>query len=220
MRKLSEEELNEMRQRKAELMSNLHGAVKSENLVEVKKLLRKTVQYSKIDNGSHTMPSLEEILSTGVQGGNQELYVEIGKYALYYACENGDLERVKKVLSNFKEGVSELGGMENMTPSTHYSTLSAAIASNNPEIVKALINAGVDINAYDRCDKPIHYAARVSNLAMVKALVELGADANVVDADGDNTLHHWVRLGLHVNKNEREYLEGIRFLLEQQGRRS
>jgi uncharacterized protein len=59
-----------------------------------------------------------------------------------------------------------------------------------PEVVRLLIELGVDVNAIDcRRWTPLHFAARTKNPAVVKLLIEAGADVNATDDEGITPLH-------------------------------
>jgi ankyrin repeat protein len=59
-----------------------------------------------------------------------------------------------------------------------------------PEVVRHLIELGVDVNARDRRRwTPLHFAARTKNPAVVKLLIEAGADVNAKDDEGITPLH-------------------------------
>jgi ankyrin repeat protein len=55
--------------------------------------------------------------------------------------------------------------------------------------VRALVDAGADVNAVDDT-RALHHAAQHGHELTVRALVELGADVEAADTDGWQALHH------------------------------
>jgi uncharacterized protein len=54
-----------------------------------------------------------------------------------------------------------------------------------PEIIRKLIEYGVDVNARDRYgNTPLHYAARLKNPELIEMLVNAGAEIDPVNHDG------------------------------------
>ena len=56
-----------------------------------------------------------------------------------------------------------------------------ATQKGNPDIVKALIDAGADVNGTNKDWRPIHLAAKEGHLDVVKVLIDAGADVNGTD---------------------------------------
>ena len=70
-----------------------------------------------------------------------------------------------------------------------YTPIFGAVWSENPEIVKYLINRGVGESINFGCDHgwtPLHKAARKGYLDIVEILIDAGADVNSID-DADTT---------------------------------
>ncbi len=76
--------------------------------------------------------------------------------------------------------------------------LHAAVASDRPELVPALIEAGADLEARSGSGTPLAYAVRRRRPRMVRALLTAGADPNGrFDADERRPVHlaaRWARL--------------------------
>ena len=70
------------------------------------------------------------------------------------------------------------------------------VAVNNKcyEIVKLLLNKGVDINSGGFMQgPPLYFASSYGDLSMVKYLVDNGADVNIIDAEGNTPLMESVK---------------------------
>lgn len=66
----------------------------------------------------------------------------------------------------------------------------AAERSCNPDVIKALINLGTNVNAVDEfTSTPLHCAVEKVNVNAVRILLELGADANIKDILNQTPLH-------------------------------
>ena len=62
-----------------------------------------------------------------------------------------------------------------------------------PDVIKHLIDLGVDVNARDReLWTPLHFAARTKSPAAVRLLVDAGADVNAERGKGITPIHESV----------------------------
>lgn len=77
----------------------------------------------------------------------------------------------KNILEEFKKNV------KNMTEDERNKELIIAVKNSQIDIIKILIEAGVDVNIDG--DFPIRYSSLVSDFEIVKLLIEAGADINV-----------------------------------------
>lgn len=60
-----------------------------------------------------------------------------------------------------------------------------AVARGRSDVVKALLDSGVDVNAIDGAGQTaLHYAARLKTLPMMRVLISKGANVNARDDDG------------------------------------
>ncbi len=58
------------------------------------------------------------------------------------------------------------------------SPLCKAVATGNADLVKTLIDQGVDVNAKSNGMSPIHYAAKYNRVELIKVLITAGADVH------------------------------------------
>merc|ERR1712098_320513 len=67
--------------------------------------------------------------------------------------------------------------------------LHCATFENLPQVAKALIETGVDVNAKNRWERTaLHYAATFNHLQMGKMLIDAGADVRAEDKDKETPL--------------------------------
>lgn len=133
---------------------------------------------------------------------------------LYEAAKKGDLELVNSYLKD--------GDNPNQIDSEQRNPLHA-ITFDNPiihhtenetriQIVKALLQAGVDVNQKDKLDRvPLYYAAFIHDDDLVAILLENGAKTDIADCLGDTPLHvaAQLRIGGDV-----DYAKTIELLLK------
>jgi ankyrin repeat protein len=106
---------------------------------------------------------------------------------LYRAIIDGDCERIDTLLAGRDVNLrTEEGDKWNLL---HLALVSVS-RPPKPEVVRYLIELGVDVNARDRRRwTPLHFAARIKSPAVVKMLIEAGADVNAKDDEGITPLH-------------------------------
>ena len=112
----------------------------------------------------------------------------------YYASV-GDLAKVNTLLCKTPDCVhcDGRGGTSGYTP-LHY-----ASRSGHVEVMRALIQAGADVNARIRASQatPLHRAAYCGHAQAVELLIESGAEVDGRDADGKSAVDkareqgHW-----------------------------
>jgi ankyrin repeat protein len=108
-------------------------------------------------------------------------------HPLYRAIIDGDCERIDTLLAGRDVNLRT-------EDSDRWNLLHLALVSVSrppkPEVVRYLIELGVDVNAGDRRRwTPLHFAARAKSPAVVKMLIEAGADVNAKDDEGITPLH-------------------------------
>ncbi len=103
------------------------------------------------------------------------------------AIFDGDCKSIDTLLAGRDVNLKTEGGDEwNLL---HIALLSVSEAPR-PEVVRHLIDLGVDVNARDRRRwTPLHFAARTKNSMVVEMLIEAGADVNAKDDEGITPLH-------------------------------
>jgi uncharacterized protein len=106
---------------------------------------------------------------------------------LHRAIFDGDCESIDALLAGRDVNLKTEGGDDwNLL---HLALLSVSRAPK-PEVVRHLIELGVDVHARDRRRwTPLHFAARTKNSAVVKLLIEAGADVNATNDEGITPLH-------------------------------
>ncbi|KAG8232647.1 hypothetical protein J437_LFUL012607 [Ladona fulva] len=115
---------------------------------------------------------------------------------IWFAAQNGDLNRVKYLLE--KKGVSP-----NVKDMSGYVALHYASRNGHVDVCKCLIKAGADVNLRTRAGKatPLHRAAIRGQVAVIQLLLDLKmgnqriCDVLAKDADGNTALHKAVEGG-------------------------
>ena len=104
-------------------------------------------------------------------------------WRLREAAERGDMEQL---VSEMTKGVDLNTGSE-----TEFNALHKAAQRNKVEVVRALIEAGVCLNAHSSssADTPLHVAARAGHVDVVQELIIGGADYTAVNKLGWTPLH-------------------------------
>jgi ankyrin repeat protein len=121
---------------------------------------------------------------------------------LWHAVRTLNIQEVRSVL---QEGVSI-----NVVNRHGENLLYEAMATNNPKIIKLLIDVGIDVNRI--CDgedlTPLEWAAHMGRLNMAKMLIENGAATN-------SMIGHWSPLKAAINSQISKYkLEMVKLLVE------
>jgi tankyrase len=105
---------------------------------------------------------------------------------LWRAILDGDCKRIDTLLEGLDVNLRTEGDNWNLL---HMALVSVSDAPR-PELVRHLIELGVDVNARDcRLWTPLHFAARTKHPAVVRLLIEAGADVNAKDNEGITPLH-------------------------------
>ena len=112
-----------------------------------------------------TIQKVKELIKGGVDINITNKY---GENALEVSVEEGNLVLVKLLIT---EGV-ELASLRR-------TLVQEATCNGDTEIVKLLIDAGVDVNITNSSGRnPLSYAAENGHVEIVKLLITLGADVN------------------------------------------
>eukprot|EP00252_Welwitschia_mirabilis_P017854 TRINITY_DN3975_c0_g1_i1.p1 TRINITY_DN3975_c0_g1~~TRINITY_DN3975_c0_g1_i1.p1 ORF type:complete len:1637 (-),score=359.35 TRINITY_DN3975_c0_g1_i1:440-5350(-) len=89
--------------------------------------------------------------------------------------------------------------------------LHAAAMANDTELVKIILDAGVDIDIRNHHNRtPLHVALDRGSKSCVGVLLEKGANCNLQDDEGDNAFH----IAAHTAKMVRENLDWIVIMLQ------
>lgn len=121
-----------------------------------------------------------QIPSSAVFQTLDELDFERG---IWYAAQNGDLQRVRKLINQ--------GTSTDKRDNSGYTALHYAVRAGYIEMCRFLISKGADVNAVTRSGKatPLHRAATAGKYEIVKMLLDKNADVTLKDNDGKNVLH-------------------------------
>ena len=121
-------------------------------------------------------------------GANVNLETDVKWSALIFAAYGADSTCVKLLL---EAGANHLQVNFQGDNALHY----AAQNSNNRDIIRLLVERGVDLEARTTFGgTPLMASAHSNKIESATALLDFGADINVVDDDGDNALYNAIYL--------------------------
>lgn len=177
--------------------SDIIYAVRSRNLLEVKRLLERDPELA------HLM-----VYPQGYERASQRLDFEArnsrspweGKYLVHEAADNGDKDAVALL------DMLAAAGAELQVRRKGRTLLHDAAESGNAEVVTWLIGRGADVNARNDCSDqcaefgwtPLHYAQYADSGNMSELLLTHGAAVGKTSANGRSALHvaaQWHNLG-------------------------
>ena len=116
---------------------------------------------------------------------------------LYQAVYDGDCQKIDALLAGHDVNIKSEWDKWNLL----HIALDRLIKPANPDVIRQLIELGVDVNAKDRCGwTPLHFAARTKCpaadqnrfIACIKLMIDAGADVNAKDDEGVTPLHRSV----------------------------
>ncbi|TNN61254.1 Ankyrin repeat family A protein 2 [Liparis tanakae] len=126
---------------------------------------------------------------------------EEGFTPLMWAAAHGQIAVVEFLLQN--------GSDPNLLAKGRESALSLACSKGYTDIVKMLIDCGVDVNEYDwNGGAPLLYAVHGNHVRCVEILLESGADPTIESDSGFNAMDMAVAMG-HRNGTHAIGLEGV-----------
>ncbi|HET9746641.1 MAG TPA: ankyrin repeat domain-containing protein [Chitinophagaceae bacterium] len=117
------------------------------------------------------------------------------------AAFNGKVDSVKWLLENGED--ANFAFTDTGENALHYTICKTSEMDDRVEIVKLLIDAGIDVNkktvagsptlcfmrdAWLKGETPLHRAAAFGNTTIIKMLLDAGADPSMKDANGDTPL--------------------------------
>jgi ankyrin repeat protein len=119
---------------------------------------------------------------------------EFEREALHFACQDGDLERVRALVS----GGSDLNAFDDlgMTPLHH------AAKGEHLEVARYLLENGANVNAHEEStigNTPLGEVAGSCSLRMAQLLIDAGADPRIPG---------WMQITALVSASERKREEG------------
>lgn len=146
---------------------------------------------------SHLLLIVIVVLLAGCQSNSEEERAETMNEPLIAAAENGDVERVLKLLQD--------GADINATDRSGRTAVMTATYNNKAEAVKALIQKGADINIRDNLlNNVLLYAGAEGYLDIVKLAIDAGADTTITNRYGGTAL---------IPASERGHVEVVEELL-------
>jgi hypothetical protein len=112
---------------------------------------------------------------------------------MYFAARHGNVPAVRALL---KSGVD----IDEEVLEGDFTALQTAVAWQSPEVVKLLIDAGADVNKWDKLDVDVsmpalHLAAEKGNAMITMLLIKAGAEVNLADMEGKTPL--WFAVAEH-----------------------
>jgi ankyrin repeat protein len=114
---------------------------------------------------------------------------------LALACIHGRRAEVQAMLA------ADPGLLDRMSARDRLDLLHRAIAANEHDGVRLIVELGVDVNGMIPCSAldraPLHSAAGAGDLAMVTLLIDLGADPNLRDYPFQAAPIGWAKYGQH-----------------------
>lgn len=130
---------------------------------------------------------VEQLLHEGVDVQQHDL---LGRTTLHIAACEGTPTVLLRLLQQQAQA----------TALDHYRRTPLHWAAKNPqahEVIRLLLQAGIDVNTQDRFGMTaLHLAAKHGNLPCVKQLIEAGAGTRIYDAFG-NTPYAWALTNKH-----------------------
>ena len=122
---------------------------------------------------------------------------KLGATPMYFAARHGNVPAVRALLKSPDLDIDEEVLEGEIEP---YTALQTAAAWQSPEVVKLLIDAGADVNKWDKLDVDVsmpalHLAAEKGNAMITMLLIKAGAEVNLADMEGKTPL--WFAVAEH-----------------------
>jgi ankyrin repeat protein len=171
----------------------LHGAAEAGNLRVVKEALEAGIDVNKLDGAGTTalfyaarlrrLEAMKYLIEKGARVNIKAKRMGTPLHAAVWGDSKHVLEAVQLLLANKADPNAVTG---------YGSVLVDAASKENSKVLRALVEAGGDVNAPANDERwtPLIAAARVSRLENVKYLLEKGADGGKRDRYGYTALDH------------------------------
>lgn len=171
---------------------------------------RTPVNEAIIKLGFKSVPAIKELIKAGAvvttrnKGGGTPLH-DAASYSVMAEKESDDDGSLARFL--IKSGASPLAVDDNGFTPLH-NAVRYSVNPRNDQTIRALLEAGGDINAQDKDgNTPLHYAALMGHVDQVKLLLSKGANRNIRNQFGDTPAGQANTAGILWPDSSREIID-------------